>query len=102
MMDDFTREALALVVYSSIPGARAVRELEALIAWRDAPLMIVSDNGSELTSRAVLDWTNRTGLDWRPPWASDQWRPHGEPPHLASRNRTPSSRASTPDSGMNV
>jgi putative transposase len=64
VVDDFTREALALVVDSSIPGARVVRELEALIAWRGAPLMIVSDNGTELTSRAVLDWTNRTGIEW--------------------------------------
>jgi putative transposase len=64
VVDDFTREALALVVDSSIPGGRVVRELEALIAWRGAPLMIVSDNGTELTSRAVLDWTNRTGIEW--------------------------------------
>jgi putative transposase len=26
--------------------------------------MIVSDNGTELTSRAVLEWTNRTGVEW--------------------------------------
>ena len=26
--------------------------------------MIVSDNGSELTSRAVLEWTDRTGTLW--------------------------------------
>ncbi len=26
--------------------------------------MIVSDNGTELTSRAVLDWTNRTDIEW--------------------------------------
>ena len=102
VVDDFTREALALVVDSSIPGGRVVRELEALIAWRGAPLMIVSDNGSELTSRAVLDWTNRTGIEWRPPWASDRWRPHGEPSRPASRSRTRSSRASTPASGMNA
>ncbi len=58
MVDDFTREALALVVDSSIPGARVVRELEALIAWQGAPPMIVSDNGSETTSRACS--TGRT------------------------------------------
>lgn len=62
--DDFTREALALVVDSSIPGGRVVRELDALIARRGRPLMIVSDNGTELTSRAVLDWTNRSGVEW--------------------------------------
>jgi putative transposase len=25
---------------------------------------IVSDNGTEMTSRAMLEWTNRTGIDW--------------------------------------
>ena len=54
----------ALVVDTSISGARVARELDALIAARGAPAMIVSDNGTELTSRAVLDWTNRTGVDW--------------------------------------
>jgi len=64
VVDDFTREALALVVDSSIGGARVVRELEALVARRGRPATIVSDNGSELTSRAVLEWTNTTGVDW--------------------------------------
>ena len=64
VVDDFTREALALVVDSSIPGGRVARELDALIARRGRPLMIVSDNGTELTSRAVLDWTNRSGIEW--------------------------------------
>ena len=40
------------------------RELEALIVPRSKPLTIVSDNGTEMTSRAVLEWTNRTGIDW--------------------------------------
>ena len=29
------------------------------------PAMIVSDNGTEMTSRAMLDWTDRTGAEWR-------------------------------------
>ena len=41
-----------------------MRELDALIARRGRPAMIVSDNGTELTSRAVLEWTNRTGTIW--------------------------------------
>ena len=36
----------------------------ALIAGRGRPNIIVSDNGPELTSRAILAWTNRAGLDW--------------------------------------
>jgi putative transposase len=65
VVDDFTREALALVVDTSIGGQRVVRELDALIIRRGKPQMIVSDNGAELTSRAVLEWTNRTGIAWR-------------------------------------
>jgi putative transposase len=64
VVDDFTREALALVVDTSIGGRRVVRELDALIAARGRPTTIVSDNGAELTSRAVLEWTNKTRLEW--------------------------------------
>ncbi len=64
IVDGFTRETLALVVDTSIGGGRVVRELDALIARRGRPAMIVSDNGTELTSRAVLEWSNRTGVAW--------------------------------------
>jgi putative transposase len=64
IVDDFTREALALVVDSSIGGRRVVRALDAVIARRGRPAMIVSDNGTELTARVVLEWTNRTGTLW--------------------------------------
>lgn len=64
VVDDVTREALALVADTSIGGARVTRELDGLVACRGRPAMIVSDNGTELTSRAVLDWTNRTGVEW--------------------------------------
>ncbi len=64
VIDDFTREALALVVDTSIGGRRVVRELDALIGARRRPTTIVSDNGTELTSRAVLEWTNKTRLEW--------------------------------------
>jgi hypothetical protein len=57
---DFTREALALVVDTSLDGQRVVRALDVLIARHGRLAMIVSDNGTELTSRAVLGWTNRT------------------------------------------
>ena len=63
VVDDVTREALARAVDSSIPGGRVVRDRAALTARRGAPRMTVSDNGSGLTSRAVLDRTNRTGIE---------------------------------------
>jgi len=43
IVDDFTRECLALVPDTSLPGMRVVRELDALIAARDRPAMCVSD-----------------------------------------------------------
>ena len=40
------------------------RELDILIARRGRLHTIVSDNGTEMTSRAILEWANRTGVDW--------------------------------------
>jgi putative transposase len=64
VVDDFTRECLAAVADTSISGTRVARELDRLVARHGTPATIVSDNGPELTSRAVLAWTNRAGLDW--------------------------------------
>ncbi|MFT3976579.1 MAG: IS3 family transposase [Sphingomonas bacterium] len=64
VVDDFTRECLALVVDTSLSGARVARELDAIIAVRGKPLMIVSDNGTELTSLAILKWTQDRRIEW--------------------------------------
>jgi putative transposase len=52
VVDDCTRECLALVADTSISGIRVARELDQLLADRGKPKMIVSDNGTELTSNA--------------------------------------------------
>src|SRR5437773_10142206 len=49
IVDDFTRECLALVADTSLPGLRVARELDAVITRRGRPAIIVSDNGTELT-----------------------------------------------------
>jgi putative transposase len=64
VVDDFTRECLALVVDTSISGRRVARELDAIIATRKKPAMIVSDNGTELTSHAILAWQEKHGAQW--------------------------------------
>ena len=64
IVDDFTRECLALVPDTSLPGLRVVRELDALMAARGRPAMIVSDNGTELTSLAILRWSQETRVQW--------------------------------------
>ena len=64
VVDDFTRECLCLVADTSLSGARVVRELDRLTARRGRPLSCVSDNGTELTSLALLKWSQDTGIDW--------------------------------------
>jgi len=64
VVDDFTRENLALVVDTSLSGARVARELDAIIEVRGRPLMIVSDNGTELTSLAILRWAQDRQIEW--------------------------------------
>lgn len=64
VVDDCTRECLALVADTSLSGLRVARELEALIARRGKPAMIVSDNGTEFTSNAILGFADRMRIDW--------------------------------------
>jgi len=64
VVDDFSRECLALVVDNSLSGVRVARELDWLIEGRGRPCMIVSDNGTELTSRAMLAWQQDHRIEW--------------------------------------
>jgi len=64
VVDDCTRECLALVADTSLSGLRVARELDALIATRGRPAMIVSDNGTEFTSNAILGFADRSKIDW--------------------------------------
>jgi putative transposase len=55
VVDDFSCECLGLIADTSLSGKRVVRELDAIIAGRGVgPLLCVSDNGTELTSNAIL------------------------------------------------
>ena len=64
IVDDATRECLAAIADTSISGKRVVRELEALVTRRGQPKVIVSDNGTELTSNAVLAWSGARSVGW--------------------------------------
>lgn len=64
VIDDYTRECLALIADTSLSGVRVVRELDTVIAWRGRPDTIVSDNGTEFTSMAILRWCQQTGVQW--------------------------------------
>ena len=49
-----TREPLADIVDRSLSGARTTRELDTVTRQHCKPEMIVSDNGTEMTSHAAL------------------------------------------------
>ncbi|RJK92353.1 DUF927 domain-containing protein, partial [Paracoccus aestuarii] len=55
VIDDCCRENLCLVADTSISGARVACELDALVRVYGKPACIVSDNGTEFTSRAILN-----------------------------------------------
>jgi putative transposase len=64
VVDDVTRECLAAIPDTSISGKRVARELTAVIERRGKPQMIVSDNGTEFTSNAILSWTEEQRVEW--------------------------------------
>jgi len=62
--DDCCRENLALIADTSISGARVARELDALVRIYGKPACIVSDNGTEFTSKAILKWASANKVEW--------------------------------------
>ena len=64
VIDDFSRECLAAVVDTSLSGIRVGRELDKIAQIRGYPCMVVSDNGTELTSNAILKWQEDRKVEW--------------------------------------
>ncbi len=64
VVDDFTRECVALVMDTSFSVFRIRRELDRIAGSGGRPAMIVSDNGTELTSHAILRWQEERGVLW--------------------------------------
>ncbi len=64
VVDDCTRECLALVADTLLSGARVARELAALLETRGKPPMIGSDNGTEFASNAILTFADGHKIDW--------------------------------------
>jgi len=62
LVDDYSREAPIIVVDQSLPGERIVRELDAVVAVRGVPEMIVMDNGPEFAGKALDAWAYQRGV----------------------------------------
>jgi putative transposase len=56
VVDICTRECIGLVADTSLSGQRVVRELDRIIADRGKLKIVISDNGTEFTSNAILGW----------------------------------------------
>ena len=63
IVDDFSRECVAIEVDRSLPGARVVRVLEHLRLTIGSPKAIVLDNGPEFAGRAVEAWAYAHGVE---------------------------------------
>ena len=61
IIDEYTRECLALRVERSIPAAVVIEVLEWLFLTRGAPNYLRSDNGPEFVSNAVCQWLKQAG-----------------------------------------
>lgn len=62
VVDDFTRECLAIEVDTSIGGQRVALVLDRIVASRGRPAAILSDNGPEFTGRAMDAWAHERGI----------------------------------------
>lgn len=62
IVDDFTKECLAIEVDTSLPGSRVVAVLERLAELRGLPLSITVDNGPEFAGKVLDEWAYRKGL----------------------------------------
>ena len=69
IVDNFTRESLALYAAQSIKGHDVVEILDKLVSTRNKPERIQVDNGSEFTSRSMDLWAylNKVKLDFSRP-----------------------------------
>ena len=62
LVDNYSRECLALEVGTSLPGARVVRVLEQVSSIRGTPKTIVVDNGPEFAGKALDAWAYENGV----------------------------------------
>lgn len=63
VVDEYTRESLAIDVAGSIRSARVIEVLSKLISIRGAPRYLRSDNGPEFVSRALLKWVTEQAIE---------------------------------------
>jgi putative transposase len=91
IVDEFTRECLALKVDRSLTSEDVIDTLAELFAMRGVPRHIRSDNGPEFIARAIQRWTKQLSIETlyiepgSPAWKEDynHYRPHSSLGYVA-------------------
>ena len=65
VLDDGVREALDIVIDTSIPSGRVARALDEISQWRGFPDAIRCDNGPEFLGQAFVDWCKEHKVEIR-------------------------------------
>lgn len=63
VLDDHSREVLAIEVDTNLPTARIIRVLERIAAWRGYPAKLRMDNGPEFISVQLAGWAEQHGVE---------------------------------------
>jgi putative transposase len=63
VIDEFTRECLAIDVAGSIRSGRVIEVLAKLVSVHGAPRYLRSDNGSEFVARAIVHWLHSADIE---------------------------------------
>ena len=63
VIDEYTRECLAIDVAGGIRSGRVIEVLAKLVSVRGAPRYLRSDNGPEFVSRAILRWLHGANIE---------------------------------------
>ena len=63
VIDEYTRECLAIDVAGSIRSSRVIEVLARFVSVHGAPRYLRSDNGPEFVSRAILKWLTEANID---------------------------------------
>lgn len=62
LLDEYTRECLAIEVGRQLKADDVLARLTELFIWRGVPEYIRSDNGAEFTAKAVRNWLKQVGV----------------------------------------
>lgn len=63
VLDDFSREILAVEVDTNLPAARIIRVLDRIAAWRGYPAKLRMDNGPEFISVQLAGWAEQHDVE---------------------------------------